>query len=109
MKIVSYNIHYAIGKDDKYDLDRVVDSIRGGDLIALQEVERHYGLPDGPTQPEDIAVRLPDYYWVFDAAFDLDGSEKAVAVTMDNLAGHGFSIMLLALMWRLYSLETDVG
>lgn len=74
MKIVTYNIHYAIGKDNQYDLERVIDSVRDADIIALQEVERNYGPPDGPSQPEDIALLLPDYYWVFDAAFDIDGS-----------------------------------
>lgn len=76
MKLVSYNIHYAIGKDNAYDLERVIDTVRGADLITLQEVERHYGPPDGPVQPERIADLLPDYFWVFDAAFDIDGSER---------------------------------
>ena len=76
MKIVSYNIHYAIGKDERYDLERVVDALRGADIMALQEVERFYDSPQGPAQPEDIAALLPDYYWVYDAAFDIDCSEK---------------------------------
>jgi endonuclease/exonuclease/phosphatase family metal-dependent hydrolase len=84
MKFVTYNIHYAIGKDNRYDLQRVIDSVRGADIIALQEVERNYGPPDGPLQPEDIAALLPDYYWVFDAAFDIDGSEKLGDGTVFN-------------------------
>jgi len=76
MKVVTYNIHYAIGKDNRYDLERVIDSVGDADIIALQEVERNYGPPDGPSQPEDIAQLLPDYYWVFDAAFDIDGSTR---------------------------------
>jgi len=76
MKIVAYNIHYAIGKDNQYDLQRVVDSVQGADIIALQEVERNYGPPDGPLQPENIAALLPGYYWSFGAAFDIDGSER---------------------------------
>ena len=76
MIIVSYNIHYAIGKDERYDLARVVDAVRGADIIALQEVERFYDSADSPSQPEDIAALLPDYYWVYDAAFDIDCSER---------------------------------
>jgi endonuclease/exonuclease/phosphatase family metal-dependent hydrolase len=76
MKIASYNIHYAIGKDERYDLDRVIDAVRGADIIALQEVERYYDTPHSPAQPEDIAALLPDYFWVYDAAFDIDCSEK---------------------------------
>ena len=76
MKIVTYNIHYAIGKDLKYDLNRIVESVRYADIIALQEVERFYGPPNQPAQPEEIAALLPDYYWVYDAAFDVDSSKK---------------------------------
>jgi endonuclease/exonuclease/phosphatase family metal-dependent hydrolase len=76
MKIVTYNTHYAIGKDDQYDLDRIAASVQGADIIALQEVERNYGPPDQPSQPEDIASLFPHYYWVFDAAFDIDGCER---------------------------------
>ena len=32
MKIVTNNIHYAIGKDNRYDLERVVDEVRGADF-----------------------------------------------------------------------------
>ena len=84
MKIVTYNVHYAIGKDNRYDLQRVVDSVRGADMIALQEVERNYGPPDGPLQPEDISTLLPEYYWIFDASFDIDASEKRADGTILN-------------------------
>lgn len=84
MKVVSYNIHYAIGKDDRYDLERVVDAIRGADIIALQEVERHYDSPQGPSQPEDIAALLPHYYWVYDASFDVDCSERLADGSIRN-------------------------
>jgi endonuclease/exonuclease/phosphatase family metal-dependent hydrolase len=76
MKIVSYNIHYAIGKDDRYDLERIVAAVAGADIIALQEVERHFDSPQSPSQPEDIAALLPEHYWVYDASFDIDCSER---------------------------------
>jgi len=76
MKIVSYNIHYAIGKDDQYDLERIVAAVAGADIIALQEVERHFDSPQSPSQPEDIAALLPEHYWVYDASFDIDCSER---------------------------------
>jgi endonuclease/exonuclease/phosphatase family metal-dependent hydrolase len=76
MKIVSYNIHYAIGKDDRYDLERIAAAVADADIIALQEVERHYDTPQSPSQPEDIAALLAEYYWVYDASFDIDCSER---------------------------------
>ncbi len=94
MNIVTYNIHYAIGKDDQYALDRIVDSVRGADVIALQEVERNYGPLDGPSQPEAIASLLPDYYWVYDAAFDIDGSEpKPDGTILNRRRQHGQMIL----------------
>jgi len=74
MKIVSYNIHYGIGKDERYSLERVVDAVSGADIVALQEVERYYDGSRAPRQPEDIAALMPAYYWVYDAAFDVDCS-----------------------------------
>jgi len=76
VKIVSYNIHYAIGKDDRYDLERIAAAVEGADIISLQEVERHYDTPQSPSQPEDIAALLPGYYWVYDASLDVDCSER---------------------------------
>ena len=84
MKIVSYNIHYAVGKDDRYDLERVVSAVAGADIIALQEVERYYDSPQSPAQPEDIAALLAEYFWVYDAAFDIDCSEVAADGRVSN-------------------------
>lgn len=75
MKVVTYNIHYAVGKDLRYDIERIVDAVRDADIIALQEVERNYG-PGRQCQPEVISGLLPDYYWVYGAAFDIDASTK---------------------------------
>ncbi|MDC1287921.1 endonuclease/exonuclease/phosphatase family protein [Gammaproteobacteria bacterium] len=76
MKIVTYNIHYAIGKDDRYDLERIAATVADADIVALQEVERYYDTPQSPSQPEDIAALLPEHYWVYDASFDIDCSER---------------------------------
>ena len=84
MKIVSYNIHYAIGKDESYDLERIAAAVEGADIIALQEVERHFDTPQSPSQPEDLAALLPGYYWVYDAAFDIDCSDRRVDGSIVN-------------------------
>ena len=39
MRLASYNIQYGKGKDDRFDLDRIVTELGEADLIALQEVE----------------------------------------------------------------------
>lgn len=67
MKIVSYNIQYTLGQDNQYDLDRIVKAVEGADIIALQEVDRYWSRSGNIDQPAEIAVRLPEYYWVYGA------------------------------------------
>ena len=76
MKLVSYNIQYAVGRDGREDLERIVDAVRGADVIALQEVERNYGASGPPDQPAALEALMPDYYWVYAPAFDVDCSER---------------------------------
>jgi len=42
VKLVTYNIQYGLGKDGRYDLARIADEVGNADIIALQEVERHW-------------------------------------------------------------------
>lgn len=42
MKLATYNIHYGLGKDERYDLARIAKDVAGADIIALQEVERFW-------------------------------------------------------------------
>lgn len=74
MKLVSYNIQYGFGLDGRYDLSRAVPSVADGDIIALQEVERNWPRTGHDDQPELISRLLPDRYWVYGPAFDMDAS-----------------------------------
>ena len=76
MKIVSYNIRYGLGLDGKYDLKRIADSIGEADIIALQEVERFWRRSGMVDQTELLGNLLPDYYWAYCPAFDIDASER---------------------------------
>ena len=62
MKFVSYNIQYCKGKDDRYDIDRIIREIEDADIIALQEVERFWKRSAYTDQVEKIAEGLKDYY-----------------------------------------------
>ena len=42
MKIVTYNIQYARGRDDRFDLGRIAETVGGADVIGLNEVERFW-------------------------------------------------------------------
>lgn len=74
MKFVSYNIQYGLGRDGEFDIGRAAETIRGGDVIALQEVERFWKRSGMVDQPKEIAARLDDYYWVYGATLDTDCS-----------------------------------
>ena len=71
MKVVTYNIQYGRGKDDRFDLDRIAEEIAGADLIALQEVERFWTRSSGVDQPRLIARRFPGHYWAYGPGVDL--------------------------------------
>ncbi len=76
MRFVTYNIHYAIGWDGIEDIARIAEAVRGADTIVLQEVERYYGSEGAPDQPAALAELLPEYYWVYGPAFDVDASTR---------------------------------
>ena len=76
MRFVSYNIRYSQGGDDKFDLERIADAVRGADVIALQEVVRNMPTVPDEDQPAGLSELLPDYYWVYGPSTDLDASER---------------------------------
>ncbi|RLA12326.1 MAG: hypothetical protein DRQ59_07850 [Gammaproteobacteria bacterium] len=76
MKLVSYNIRFGLGLDQQVDLGRIAETVRDADIIALQEVERfweHSGMTD---QPEILGNHLPEFYWAYCPAFDVDASTR---------------------------------
>ena len=70
----TYNIQYTLGQDGRYDLDRVVETIKGADIIALQEVQRFFPKSGNLDQAQAIADLLPDRYWAFGPQVDIDAS-----------------------------------
>ncbi|MHA1166051.1 MAG: endonuclease/exonuclease/phosphatase family protein, partial [Alphaproteobacteria bacterium] len=74
MKIVTYNIQFGLGKDGRFDLERIASEVNGADIIALQEVERYWQRSGNVDQPELLGHFLPDYYWAYGPYFDVDAS-----------------------------------
>jgi endonuclease/exonuclease/phosphatase family metal-dependent hydrolase len=72
MKLVTYNTQYGIGRDGKFDLDRIAGEVAGADIIALQEVTRNFVRNGGADMVEGLASLLPDYFFAFGPAMDLD-------------------------------------
>lgn len=74
MRLLTYNIQYGFGADGVYDLSRAAKIIDGADIIALQEVERHWSRSQQDDQPALLERLLPQYYTVYGPAFDMDAS-----------------------------------
>ena len=73
MLIVTYNIQWGMGRDRRIDLSRIAETVAAADVIALQEVERHWRAQDFPDQAARLAELLPGFDWVYGAAVDLRG------------------------------------
>jgi endonuclease/exonuclease/phosphatase family metal-dependent hydrolase len=85
MKIVTYNIQFGLGKDGRYDLERIASEVDGADIIALQEVERNWQRTGNGDQPEQIGRILDRYYWVYGPYFDVDASKPRPDGTINNV------------------------
>ncbi len=85
MKIVTYNIQFGLGKDNRSDLERVAGEVAGADIIALQEVERYWQRSGNADQPEQLARILSKYYWAYGPHFDVDASTSEADGTITNV------------------------
>jgi endonuclease/exonuclease/phosphatase family metal-dependent hydrolase len=71
MLFASYNIQYGTGKDGRVDLARIADAVKEADVIALQEVERHWPRTGDVDQVAALAAALPGRYWVYGPGLDM--------------------------------------
>ena len=81
LRVLSYNIHHGAGTDDKLDLPRVAEVIKGTrpDLVALQEVDRN----TTRTRKVDQAAvlgKLTGMHVAFGKAIDLQSGEYGLAI-----------------------------
>ncbi|MGV8949969.1 MAG: endonuclease/exonuclease/phosphatase family protein, partial [Cypionkella sp.] len=93
MKLVSYNIQYGFGSDGRYDLQRIANTIAGADIIALQEVERHWQRTNFDDQPALLSQMLPEYHYVYGPAFDMDASTVADSIVSNRRRQFGTMVM----------------
>lgn len=76
MRLISYNIHYGLGKDGRFDLARIAEEVCGGDIVALQEVERYWRRSGMRDQVAELADHLPEHHWVYGPGLDTDASYR---------------------------------
>ncbi len=72
MRVVTYNIQFGRGKDERFDLARIAQAVDGADIIALQEVERFWNRSGITDQVAELTHLLPGYHWVYGPGLDMD-------------------------------------
>lgn len=70
MRVVTYNIQWGKGRDGIVDLERVARTVAGADVIALQEVERHWRDMPHADQVARLAELMPGYHPAYCSAVD---------------------------------------
>jgi len=106
MRLVGYNTQFSRGRDGRIDLDRMVAAVRDADVIALQEVERHWTRSGEADQPAEIAARLPRHHWVYGPYFDVDASRVSADGTVTNRRRQ-FGVMTLS-RWPILSTRLHI-
>jgi endonuclease/exonuclease/phosphatase family metal-dependent hydrolase len=101
MKLVSYNIQYGKGRDERFDLPRIAGELEGADIIALQEVERFWQRSGMVDQPAELASLLKQYYWIFGANMDMHCETSNTSAQPGNRRRQ-FGTMLLS-RWPILS------
>jgi endonuclease/exonuclease/phosphatase family metal-dependent hydrolase len=101
MRIAGYNTQFSRGKDARCDLPRIADAVRGADIIALQEVERHWKRSGERDQPGELSKLLPNHHWVYGPYFDVDAGSAAADGTVINRRRQ-FGVMTLS-RWPILS------
>jgi len=81
MQLVTYNIRYGLGTDNRYDLDRTAAAVVGADIICLQEVERFWKRSGNQDQVAELMRRIPDYYVVYGPNLDMHLSSEATGAS----------------------------
>ncbi len=106
MKIVTYNIRFGLGLDQRVDLPRIADCVRDADIVGLQEVERFWRRSGMIDQPEKLGQLLDNFYWNYAPTFDIDASVRNSEHRVLNRRRQ-FGTMLLS-RWPLLSARTLV-
>ena len=69
--VLTWNIQYGRGRDDRVDLERQAEIVRSYDLIGLQEVDRYWRRTGDIDQMARLVELLPDHYHVYAPALDV--------------------------------------
>ena len=99
VRLLTYNIHHAVGRDERHDLARLakVLATADADVICLQEVDRHFGARSEEVDQALLLSRALDMQLAWGPAIDEPGDGDRPARQYGN-----------ALLSRLPILVSDV-
>ncbi|MEX2297693.1 MAG: endonuclease/exonuclease/phosphatase family protein [Dongiaceae bacterium] len=104
MRVVTYNIQWGKGLDERVDLDRIVRTIGDCDIIALQEVERHWRNMNHTDQVARLNELMPKHWSVYGIAVDV-GMRKPLANGHANNTRRQYGNLILT-RWPISSTRT---
>lgn len=70
--VASYNVHYGVGLDGHYDVERIIDAVRDADIICFQEITRGFVANGAADMVAAIEALMPDRYCAFHAPCNID-------------------------------------
>lgn len=83
MLFATYNIHYGVGADHRYDVERIARAVEQADIICCQEVVQGWPQNGHEDQAATLA-RLLNRYSAFYGPFDVDASTTDAAGRVVN-------------------------
>src|SRR5947207_6911685 len=84
MRLVTYNIQFRLARAGRYDLSRIAAAVHDADIIALQEVDRHWQRSGCVDSPAVLGSHLPEHHWVYGANLDMDASDRDATARLIN-------------------------
>jgi endonuclease/exonuclease/phosphatase family metal-dependent hydrolase len=79
----TYNIHYGVGADGRYDVPRIADAVAHADIVCLQEVTRGFPSNNHADHTAEIG-RLLNRYYRFHGPMEADASTVAADGTITS-------------------------
>jgi endonuclease/exonuclease/phosphatase family metal-dependent hydrolase len=81
VRVMTYNIHHAVGMDQKLKLERIAEVIKDAkpDFVALQEVDKGVSRSEKQDQAAELG-RMTGMHAIFGKAVDWDGGDYGGAV-----------------------------
>ena len=103
MRVVTWNIQWGKGRDERVDLDRIARSVRYADVICLQEVERNWREIDHADQVARLSALLPDHHASFAPSVDIHDARATGPGA--RLARRQYGLLTLS-RWPILSART---